>query len=126
MNMLSRIALCSVSLALASCGGGGGGGGKSAVADATAPCAACHILDQSTGRRAGPGLYGIVGKTAGTQPGFAYSAAMKDSGIVWTPETLDAFLASPQGVVPGTRMGAASISDPAKRKAIIEVLQAAK
>ena len=125
MNILSRLALCSVSLALASCGGGGSGG-KPAVADATAACAACHILDQSPGRRSGPGLHGIVGKTAGTQPGFAYSAAMKNSGIVWTPETLDAFLASPQGVVPGTRMGAAGISDPASRKAIIAALQAAK
>lgn len=124
MKILSRSALGAVSLALASCGGGGGG--KPAVADATAVCASCHNLDQSTARRAGPNLYGIVGKAAGTQPGFAYSPAMKNSGIVWTPEKLDAFLASPQAVVPGTRMSAAPVGDPASRKAIIATLQAAK
>ncbi|RYY27039.1 MAG: hypothetical protein EOP62_07695 [Sphingomonadales bacterium] len=125
MKILFPIALCAASLALASCGGGESGG-KPAVASATSTCAACHILDQSAGRRAGPGLHGIVGKAAGTQPGYAYSTAMKNSGIVWTPETLDAFLKSPQGTVPGTRMGAAGIGDPVLRKAIIDTLQAAK
>lgn len=122
MKTLSLGALCAVSLALASCGGES----KPAAADATAVCASCHNLDQNTARRAGPSLFGVVGKAAGTQPGFAYSPAMKNSGIVWTPEKLDAFLASPQAVVPGTRMGAAAIGDPAQRKAIIAALQAPK
>ena len=125
MNMLPRLAPCFLPLALAACGGAGDG--KPAAVDATAAtaaCAACHVMDQSAGRRSGPALYGIMGKTAGTQPGYAYSPAMKNSGIVWTPETLDAFLASPQGVVPGTRMGASGISDPARRKAIIAALAA--
>ena len=65
-------------------------------------CAACHTTDHAN--RVGPGLEGIVGRTAGTVPNFAYSEAMKKSGLVWDAKTLDAYLESPQKVVPGNRM----------------------
>ena len=50
-----------------------------------------------------------------------YSGAMRASGIVWDARTLDAFLASPQKQVPGTRMPNAT-SDPQRRRAVIEYL----
>jgi len=72
-------------------------------------CAACHALAYD---RTGPRHCGLFGRRAGTVPGFAYSDAMKKSGIVWNEATLDRFLADPLRTVPGTAMGYAGIKDP--------------
>lgn len=110
-------------LALAACGGGDGGGGGSgpAAPAAFAACASCHSVEPGQTRGAGPSLHGIVGRTAGEAEGFAYSRAMEQSGLVWTPETLDRFLAAPTEVVPGTRM-VTKLTDPARRQAVIDYL----
>ena len=63
-------------------------------------CAACHATDHAN--RVGPGLEEIIGRKAGTVPGFSYSNAMKKSGIVWDTKILDAYLESPQKGVPET------------------------
>jgi cytochrome c len=101
-----------------------------AAADAPPPsfalCMACHASGQGAPSRAGPNLFGIVGRPAGTYVGFNYSAAMKSSGIVWTAEELDRFLTSPQTRVPGTAMTLFGIDDPASRKEIIDYLQTLK
>ncbi|MET4024195.1 cytochrome c family protein [Bradyrhizobium sp. S3.2.12] len=65
-------------------------------------CATCHATDQAN--RVGPGLGRIIGRKAGTAPGFPYSDAMKTSDIVWDAKILDAYLESPEKVVPGNRM----------------------
>ena len=65
-------------------------------------CAACHSLERD---RVGPRHCGLFGRRAGSVPGFPYSDAMRDSGIVWSWETLDRFIADPLGTVPGTFMG---------------------
>lgn len=70
----------------------------------------------------GPTLWGIVGRRAGAQGGFAYSSAMRESNIVWSREELDAFLANPAAKVPGTYMPFAGLPNPADRAAIIEYL----
>jgi cytochrome c len=44
---------------------------------------------------------------------------MRNSGITWTPETLDAFLYSPLEFLPGTSMGFAGIGDPVERRNLI-------
>jgi cytochrome c len=66
-------------------------------------CAACHTLG-SSGGAIGPNLNGVVGRKAGTLPGYRYSAAMKGSGLTWDSATLARFLAAPMQVVPGTKM----------------------
>lgn len=71
-------------------------------------CAACHTLTYRQ-NRIGPPLLGIMGKRAGTEPGFAYSDAMVKSGVVWDRETLRKFLLDPQGIIPGTAMGIAGM-----------------
>ena len=76
-------------------------------------CAACHATDQAN--RVGPGLEGIIGRKAGMAPGFRYSDAMKQSGIVWDAKTLDAYLESPQKVVPGNRMTYGGLKNPTDR-----------
>ena len=58
-------------------------------------CAACHTLEAGA-NSVGPSLHGIFGRKAGEIADFRYSPAMKRSGIVWTPETLDNFIADPQ------------------------------
>lgn len=84
-------------------------------------CGACHSL-QAGQNGIGPHLAGIIGRIAGSIEAARYSDAMRNSGIVWDSGSLDAFLASPRNVVPGTRM-TASIPDPAQRAAIIAYLE---
>jgi cytochrome c2 len=52
----------------------------------------------------GPSLGGIIGRKAGTEPGFTYSSAMKQANITWTPQTLATYLVDPQKALPGNRM----------------------
>lgn len=83
-------------------------------------CAACHSLQRN---RAGPMHCGVVGRPAGAVPGFGYSAALRQSGIVWTEDSLDQFLAGPLAMVPGTTMGIAGIPNEDDRRSIIEYLK---
>src|SRR6185295_19705254 len=64
-------------------------------------CSACHSVDAN---RIGPMHRGVVGRKAGSVPGFAYSAAVKGSSIVWDERSLDAWLTDPQRLVPGQAM----------------------
>ena len=64
-------------------------------------CSMCHL---DAGQGQGPNLKGVVERKAGEAPGFAYTAALKSSGLTWTPANLDAFLQGPAKLVPGTAM----------------------
>ena len=86
-------------------------------------CLACHALQYD---RTGPRHCGLLGRKAGSVPGFDYSEAMKRSGIVWNAATLDRFLADPLGTVPGTTMGYAGIADARERADLIAYLAKAK
>jgi cytochrome c len=85
-------------------------------------CAACHSLERD---RVGPRHCGLFGRRAGSVPGFPYSDAMRDSGIVWSWETLDRFIADPLGTVPGTFMGYAGVPDAEERAQLLAYLEAA-
>jgi cytochrome c len=95
-----------------------------AGAQAFGMCTACHTVAKGGRNGIGPNLSGLIGRRAGSVPGFTYSAAMKSSGLTWDAKTLDAFLAAPTKKVPGTKMPI-SVSDPAKRAAIIAYLTTA-
>ncbi len=84
-------------------------------------CRSCHQLDAGK-NGAGPSLHGLFGATAGQVEGFRYSDAMIASGVVWTAETLDAFLADPKDVVPGTSMGYRGLRNDTKRADLIAYL----
>ena len=90
-----------------------------------APCAACHGTKAGE-RKMGPTLFGIVGRKAASVPDARYSAAMKASGIVWTPAALDTFLAAPRKRVPGTMMAFVGIPDKKKRDAVVRYLATLK
>jgi cytochrome c len=86
-------------------------------------CRACHQIGPSAKNAVGPVLNGVVGRKAGTYAGYVYSPANKDSGLVWTPEELDKYLASPQTVVPHTKMIFPGLKDEQKRKNVIAFLE---
>jgi cytochrome c len=67
-------------------------------------CAACHKFGPGEGTLIGPNLHGVFGRPAGVVPEFDYSAALKGSGLVWTPVSLEAWLSDPAGFVAGTTM----------------------
>ncbi len=70
-------------------------------------CRFCHTLKQGGENRVGPNLYRIFGKPAAVVGGFYYSDAFLEAqaqGLVWTPETMAAFIAAPHAMGPGNRM----------------------
>jgi cytochrome c len=79
-------------------------------------CLACHALASD---RVGPRHCGLIGRRAGSVPGFVYSSAMKKSGLVWNEKALDRFLAKPMKVVPGTAMTYDGVADPKDRADLI-------
>jgi len=87
-------------------------------------CRACHSLSPSENGR-GPTLYHLFGRMAGTVPGYFYSAAMKNSHIVWTAATLERYLADPREFVPGGTMAFAGINDRKDMKNLLAYLRQA-
>jgi cytochrome c2 len=70
-------------------------------------CRFCHTLEQGGHNRVGPNLHRIFGQPAGVVNHFPYSSAfveLRESGFVWTPENMAAFIADPHVMVPGNRM----------------------
>jgi cytochrome c len=87
-------------------------------------CRTCHTLRPGD-NRLGPHLYAIVGRRAGSLPDYAYSDAMRRSGLVWDEETLETFIENPEAVVPGNSMKPyTSVVSPEMRAAIIDHLKA--
>jgi cytochrome c len=87
-------------------------------------CAACHKLETGA-NNVGPSLHGVFARKAGELADFRYSPAIKRSGIIWTPETLDKFITDPQAVVPGNRMPYAGMASASDRSDLIAYLQTA-
>lgn len=87
-----------------------------------ARCMVCHDLNTGA-NRLGPSLKGVIGRKAGTYPGFAYSPAMKAKGVTWNPARLNAYLSAPTTFVPGNRMAMAPITNPQDRANLIAYLQ---
>jgi cytochrome c len=92
-------------LVLAAAASGADAAGDAVAGKAAfAPCASCHQVGPSAHGGFGPQLNGVIGRQAGSTADYAYSAAMKNSKIVWTEQTLAAFIKDPEGSVPGTKM----------------------
>ena len=91
-----------------------------------AQCAVCHSDTARGGTMIGPRLFGVVGRKAGAQPGYSYSAAMRASGITWTPGQLEAYVANPAKVVHGNKMPFAGLHNPAQVESLIEYLKTLK
>jgi cytochrome c len=83
------------------------------------------VLQAGLAGVSGPNLHGLFGRNAGTVPGFSYSTAMRESGVVWNERTLDLFVASPQTFIPGDIMSSLGLADTAARQRLIAYLKAA-
>ncbi|MES2549607.1 MAG: c-type cytochrome [Pseudomonadota bacterium] len=92
----------------------------------TQQCKACHQIGEGAVDRVGPHLNGIFGRKAGAVDGFNYSkpmARMGADGLIWTLETLDAYIENPKALVSGTRMSYRGLKDPKDRAALMAFLR---
>ena len=87
-------------------------------------CAACHNFDKGGPNGVGPNLWGVVGRTKQSAPGFSYSGSLNANGInTWTYEALNQFLWKPKKYAPGTKMNFAGIKKPEDRASLIAWLR---
>lgn len=90
--------------------------------EAARKCLACHSFEPGGPNRVGPNLAGVVGADIAAKD-FAYSDALTGKEGAWTHENLDAFLASPKGWAPGTKMTFPGLKKPEERAAVIAYLR---
>ena len=89
-------------------------------------CSICHTLGADSRRRAGPTLFGIFGRQAGSLAGYNYSATLRGSDIVWDDATIDAlFAVGPDDFIPGSKMPMQRIVQPTDRDDLITFLKRA-
>ena len=86
-------------------------------------CAECHQVGPNARGGFAPELNNLFGRRAGSTPDFAYSPAMKASGIVWNERTLSTFLHDPDKLVPGTKMRFWGIGDERQITALLAYLR---
>ena len=103
----------------------------SGLAAALAVCAAPALADGDAEKgkkvfKIGPQLNGIVGTEIASVDGFKYSDAFKEKkaeGLVWDEEALDAYLAKPKDLIPGTKMSFAGLRKEDEREDVIAYLK---
>ena len=88
-----------------------------------ARCTACHDDSKGGPNKVGPELWSVVGRPVASADGFAYSDALKNSGIVWTDASLKAWMEDNDGMLPGTRMRHVGVEDKAEQEMIVAYLK---
>ena len=86
-------------------------------------CSSCHEHERAGGHGKGPHLWNVMGRQAGTIPGFAFSDAMKSSGHTWDYATLDYYLTNTARAVPGLSMEFRGLRRVKDRAALIAFLR---
>jgi cytochrome c len=86
-------------------------------------CKACHQIGENAKNVVGPVLNGIIGRKAGSVPGYAYTAANKDSGITWDEPTFREYIKDPKAKIPGTKMVYAGLKDEQKISDLVAFLK---
>jgi cytochrome c len=88
-----------------------------------AQCRACHQVGPTARNGIGPHLNGMVGRQAGSIEGYAYSPALKNSGLTWDEATFTDYIRDPRAKVPGTKMVYAGLKDEQRMKDLIAYLK---
>jgi cytochrome c len=88
-------------------------------------CGICHS-PLAGHNLVGPSLFGVVGRTSGSVPGFAYSDASKSAHLVWTEAALNTYLKDPATAMPGTTMGYGGLPDDPQRADLVAYLATLK
>jgi cytochrome c len=87
-----------------------------------AQCGICHSVAAGV-NGIGPTLFGVVGRPAGSVPGFQYTADHRKLDLTWNAATLDKYLANPRAMVPDTTMIYPGLKDAAERADLIAYLE---
>lgn len=74
-------------------------------------CRACHQIGETAKNAVGPELNGLFGRKTGSVPGYSYSAANKNSGIVWDEAIFREYIQNPKAKIPGTKMSFPGLKD---------------
>ena len=82
-------------------------------------CAACHSIKEGGANKIGPALWGVLGRTAGSVPGYKYSKAMAAHGKNWSFEEMNGFLVKPKDWIKGTKMSFVGLKNAKDRAAVI-------
>jgi cytochrome c2 len=88
-------------------------------------CKACHQVGDGAKHRVGPQLNNVLGRAAASAEGFKYSKALEASGadgLIWSTETLSAFLEAPKKYIPKTKMSFKGLESGEDRVALIAYL----
>lgn len=87
-------------------------------------CVACHSIEPDQ-NMTGPSLANVFGRKAGTLASFhRYSDALKQSGLTWDEQTLNAWLANPAAFIPGNDMKFQGVPDALTRSNLGAYLKA--
>jgi cytochrome c len=88
-----------------------------------AVCKACHQIGETAKIGVGPVLNGVIGRRAGTYPGYSFSEANKNSGLTWDDATFREYIRDPKAKVPGTKMIYAGLKDEQKATDLLAYLK---
>ena len=86
-------------------------------------CSSCHDHEKTGGHGKGPHLWNIMGRKAGSAPGFEYSEAMRSSGHTWDYATLNYYLIRTDRAVPGRLMDFRGIRRDSERAKLLAFLR---
>lgn len=89
-------------------------------------CAICHTAERGGAEGLGPNLFGIAGTKAASRPGFSFSPALKQSGLVWDEATMTQWVAAPARLVPKNKMFFAGITSKKQQADLVAYLEKLK
>ena len=122
MSSVSKFSVVAAAVLAASANAAIPPGNAANGAKVFAQCQTCHVTTAGV-NRVGPSLHAVVGRHSGIVPNYTYSAANKNSGVVWTEANLFTYLEAPRKFIPGTKMTYPGLKDPQKRADVIAYLK---